>query len=445
MISSGRFVVRTPAFAAALLIGLAVRLVALPLPGAEEAAALRASSIATSAADAAPQSGARERHTGPLAAPPVALYVLGAIGRAHDALASSRSSAGWLDLATKLPGLLAAACLTFLLYRVVRQRTGHESLARWAALACWLNPALILSGDALGYLDPLVQLTAVASLLLVHAGAPAAAGALAAVAGLTGPEGLLVAPALLIALGAVRGSSGVWRGLGGFAAASALLLAPFWHAGALPALWAGWGPPAWLGQGESPDAPTIWWLGAWIVAILPIVGSRGVAGALQLPARQPSMLERLRSLHVPQPRLLAATAAALLSLRACWQARHTLSLALQAAVAAFTVQAVYVIAGGARAHHQVLALPLLALAAGLRPQLRGYYYALTAISVLTLNVFHGIGLGAAWRLPRAVTWVDATVWLALANVIVLLWFAGQVEDDAAADRLAHYSTYEIRK
>ena len=47
---------------------------------------------------------------------------------------------------------------------------------RWAALAYWLNPATILNGEVLGYLDPLMMLPGIAALVLLHVGAAESAG-----------------------------------------------------------------------------------------------------------------------------------------------------------------------------------------------------------------------------------------------------------------------------
>jgi len=347
--------VRTSAFAAALLLGLAIRLAALPLPGTETVETLKIWSVAGSGdvstvygSEGVPAPVVRwQGHAARVDGLPAALYELGLVGRLYRAYDPSFQDGRWLGLLIKLPGLLAGAILTLLLYSVVRQRTGREALARWAALACWLNPALVLDGDALGSLDPLVHLPAMAALLLVHVEAPFAAGLMAAVAVLTDAQGLLVLPALVVALVALRGSGGVLRAIAGMAIAAGVLLLPFMNGGALRAMWVACGLPAWLEQSESIDAANLWLLGGWALGVLPFLKGEGIAALLRSPVRRPSVLDRIRHLRVPHPRLLSAAAAAVFIVRACWQTRESRSVALHAMVAAFTVQSYFLLTAGA--------------------------------------------------------------------------------------------------
>ena len=81
-----------------------------------------------------------------------------------------------------------------LLWWTVLRLTGDRGRADWVALVYWANPATILNGEVLGYLDPLMMLPAIASLVLLHFRAPEWAGASLAIAMLTKPQALLVAP-----------------------------------------------------------------------------------------------------------------------------------------------------------------------------------------------------------------------------------------------------------
>ena len=82
----------------------------------------------------------------------------------HDPLLFCLGMGG---VAQPLPRLLAALGFSLrpvpFLFRVRRPsrvlrelpalRTGQRESAQWAALACWLNPALVLDGEGVGFLD----------------------------------------------------------------------------------------------------------------------------------------------------------------------------------------------------------------------------------------------------------------------------------------------------
>jgi hypothetical protein len=447
--------VRTPAFVLALLIGTALRFAALPLPGAEGVASRKIWAYAASdqvtimygVGGSPPARGVA--HWGTRAAtvdgPPAALYELGLVGRVYRVFDPEFRDTPLLLVLLKVPGLLSAAALTGLIYMVVLRRTGRKELAQWSALACWLNPALILSADALGHWDPLMLLPAVAALMLVHAEAPAAAGAMTAVAALTEPQGVLILPAVLVAAWALTGPGGLARAALGITAAALLLLLPFAMAGALPNMWFALSAFQLERDVLSANAANVWWIAGWAIGLHPLLSKGGLAAALKVQVPHTLTIARFRELGLPDPRPWAAGAAALVCGRACWQVRSSRSLALHAALGAFTVQAFFVLMIGVHEHHQMLAVPLLALAAGLRRAFRPLFYTVTVIVALNLNLFHGISQGYGWAIPRALTWIDATVLLSLANVITLVTFAGLLADEALSERSAHYTPYEERR
>ena len=102
-----------------------------------------------------------------------------------------------------------------------------------------------------------------------------------------------------------------------------------------------------------------------------------------------------------------------------------------AAVGAFTVHAFFVLAPGMHEHHQLFEVPLLALAAALRPRFRPLFFAVSAMVALNINCFYGAGLGMGWAVPRAITIVDLTVVLAFINIGLLVWFGRRLRDEAA--------------
>jgi Gpi18-like mannosyltransferase len=131
--------------------------------------------------------------------PPVALYELAAAGRVYRAIDPDFADSPWLTVLVKAPGLLAE-CLFVCALLVVGPRLLGQQPAQWMALALWLNPAVILNGAALGYLDTQMALPAAAALIALIIGRPVWAGVFIAVAVFTKPQALFVGPALLLAL-----------------------------------------------------------------------------------------------------------------------------------------------------------------------------------------------------------------------------------------------------
>jgi Gpi18-like mannosyltransferase len=131
--------------------------------------------------------------------------------------------------------------LTALLWWTVRRHSGSTAAAHWVALAYWANPATILNGEVLGYLDPLMMLPAMGMLVLLHEGSPAFAGAAFATALLTKPQAILLAPILVLAAWGLGAYRGVARAAAGGAATTALVVLPFALAGALPNIWLAFG------------------------------------------------------------------------------------------------------------------------------------------------------------------------------------------------------------
>jgi len=81
---------------------------------------------------------------------------------------------------------------------------------------------------------------------------------------------------------------------------------------------------------------------------------------------------------------------------------------------------------GMHESHQLFEIPLLVLAAALRPGLRPLLVAVSAIVTLNINFYYGISLGWGWAIPRQITGIDVSVVLAFLNVATLAWFATQL-------------------
>jgi hypothetical protein len=122
----------------------------------------------------------------------------------------------------------------------------------------------------------------------------------------------------------------------------------------------------------------------------------------------------------------------LATLWSLWRIRRASDLALHALGAAFVVHAFFVLSVGVHEHHMMLAVPLMALAAGIRPSLKPLFWSISLIVALNMNLFYGIGMGVGWSLPRGLLLVDLSVLLSIANIAALVWH-GRVLVREAAD------------
>ncbi len=243
-----------------------------------------------------------------------------------------------LTAAVKIPGFLFGIALTLFLSWTVWRLTGDRARADWVALAYWANPATVLNGEVLGYLDPLMMLPAIASLVLLHLRAPEWAGASLAIAMLTKPQALLVAP--ILALGAWR--TGGMRALvaaaaGGVVTAGVIFL-PYALIGALPNVWLAFGSFYARRDILSGYAANIWWivnyvLRAWYqIPQLGWVGRVSRAGAANpggqhVPGArvsEPAAARRRRSCCSRAPGACGGSGAAAIS-RSMRSARHSSS------------------------------------------------------------------------------------------------------------------------
>ncbi len=215
----------------------AIRLAALPLRGTEDVLTWKIWMIAASKNVATvygvggqpPVRGELHwlHHTTTVDYPPFALYELGAAGVVYRLFDPELADRPAITAAVKIPGLFFGIALTALLWWTVRRFTGEERQGRWVAVAYWVNPATVMNAEVLGYLDPLMMLPAIASLVLVHLGAPAWAGASLAVAMLTKPQALLVLPILMLAAWRTCGGRGAIEAAVGGAVTASLIFLPY--------------------------------------------------------------------------------------------------------------------------------------------------------------------------------------------------------------------------
>jgi len=348
--------------------------------------------------------------------PPLALYELAAAGAAYRVFDPSFHNSRLLNVAMKVPPLLAEIGLVLLIWEVVRRRYG-DAAARWACAAFWINPAMILAGPILGYLDPLMALPAVGSIVAAAAGSSAAAGALLAAACLTKAQAVFIAPVVVLASWKAGRARSVAAAASGAAIVSALAMMPFVAAGAWRNMVQGVGS---LLRHDmlSADAANVWWVVTYVMRAAYAVHDLGVWGAWTMTVRILG-ISRIVELGYPNPRPLATVAVVAASLWALWRVRHERGLAALLASAAFIVHAYFVLGVQVHENHLYLAVPLLGIAAAVERPLRPVFFGVSA--VLALNLFLFFGLGRDFPLPpRNLTIVDTTVLVAVANCALLV-------------------------
>jgi hypothetical protein len=429
-------------FGAALLAGIIVRVAALPLPGTHDTVpwkvwSYNASREGVSRLYGVGGSPPERRVLSYLGAeatadyPPLTLYELGLVGRAYRLVMHGQfPNTTALHVALKLPALVADVGFALLLYFVVRRRIG-ETAARWATIAYWLNPGVVLDGAMLAYLDPQFVLPIGASLVAASGGWPATAGALAAVAVLTKPQAALLGPAVAVAVwnGAEDGARALAAAAGGALLVAALAAGPIVAAGGGPNLLQAMGR---FGAHDmlSGNACNLWWIVGYAVRVQHTIQDYGVWGAL---SRQTQILQISRFMEVgyPNPRPIGEALVLTVMAWAVWTARHSDDLWLTAALGAFLVHAYATLSVQVHENHLFAALPVLAMAAAGRPRLRPVLIVVSAIFALNLNMFYGISEDVGYAVPRSLTPVDLSVVVSAVNCAALVWHGAVFRREAS--------------
>lgn len=430
-------------FLAALVLGAALRVAALPLPGTEDVAVWRHWSYHASLDVARMYGVGGDPPTRALLKfgknytvtdyPPVALYELGIAGLVYRAIYPGYPDDWRLTAAVKMPGFVAGACLTLLLYAAAQRLTGRRDIARLVALAWWLNPASIFNAETLGYLDALLMLPAVATLWLIHQRRFWWAGAVIALAVFTKPQAALMGPVTLFALARLGG----WRALAQATAAgvvaTAAIFLPFALVGSLPNVIVALSSFA-RTDILSGNAANVWWIVNWLERAWHRVPPLGFPQSYLVPVARVMALSTFIELGWPNPRPFASAAVLTIVGWAVWRMRRTSELALHAALAAFTVLTYFTLAIGVHENHIILALPFLLLASIQRAEFRPLFVGLSLTAALNMNVFYGLGRGVGWALPRTATIVDTSVLLSFANLAALVWFGRLIARSTASAR-----------
>ena len=431
---------RRGAFAAALIFGLLVRLTALPLPGTEDVTTWKIWAFGASrhvthmygVGGTPPVRGVV--NWGSLETtvdyPPAALYVLALVGLAYRQMDPAFADRPALTAAVKIPGLLCGIGLTLLLAWTTRRITGSARAGRWAALAYWLNPATVINGEVLGYLDPLMILPGVGAFVLLHLGAAESAGLALSTAILMKPQGILLVPAFALAAWHTGGARAMLRAAAAGILATVALMLPFAAIGALPNMWLAFGSFYARRNILSGYAANVWWIANYALRAYYQIPRLGFPHAFFVEVRRIMAVTTFQEVGLPNPRPFASAAVAATAGWGLWRLRHSSDLAAHLLAAAFVVHAFFVLGVGVHEHHMMLAVPLLALAAALRRSLRPVFYVVSAIVALNMNLFYGIGMGIGYSIPRLLLGLDLTVILSVANIAALIWHARIVSREA---------------
>ena len=360
--------------------------------------------------------------------PPGALYGLAIVGRVYRAIDPAFNGSVALTVLIKLSILLADVLLCGGLWSLMRRYS--PAAGRCAVLFYWLNPAAILDGAVLGYLDPWFGSLVITSLAATDGAAFASGGVALALAVMTKLQAIFALPVFALMLwhraghGWLRAarSAGVAAGV-----TMAVLLAPFAWIGALANVRQGVG-SLFRHDMLSGEAANVWWIVTWLLRASYAAADAGAwaAWTMRLPILG---ISRVTALGYPNPRPIAAVAAGAVILWAFWKAREASPLIVLAA-GALAVHAHFVLQVQVHENHLYLAIPLMAAAAAVLPRLRGPFYFVSCVWFLNLYLFYGFGRG--FQLPsRAFTIVDATVVLSFVNLGALVWHARRFSEEAA--------------
>ena len=424
-------------FRLALFFGAALRLAALPLPGTHDTAVWKIWSYgaATQGVGRAygvggnpPERGVFSLHGAEATVdyPPLAVAELAVVGHVFRAINhGTYPDDRRLIVAVKIPALTADAGLLALIYFAVRRFKG-EAAARTAAVMYWLNPAVVLAGAALGYLDTLFVLPALGAIVAAYTGMPIIAGASAAAALLTKPQAVVLLPAMAWAMWRAESRDGRQTRrllVAGTTAVitTVVIVAPVLAAGALPNLL---NAMSRLGAHDmlSANGCNVWWIVGYLLRVRHSFADMGLWTAVTAPARILA-ISRVMDLGYPNPRTIGTLMVLSVAIWAIWTARVRRDLWIASALAALLAHDYATLSAQVHENHLFAAVPLLVVAAAGRPGFRPVLFAVSAIFALNLNLFYGISEDVGYAIPRSLTIIDMTIWLAAVNCAALVWHA----------------------
>ncbi|MBP8274559.1 MAG: hypothetical protein KAY59_09015 [Acidobacteria bacterium] len=413
-----------------LLAGLALRAVTLPLRGTGDVKIWKTWAYAASAdltgaygvggSPAVPLEHDWHGFLAPVDYPPLSLIQLGAVGRVYRQFVPSFADSPILTTLVKFPSFAWEVLFVGVVLTWGRRRFGEHAATR-IALAWWLNPAVILNGAVLGYLDFAMAVPAVLALCAAWAGASRLSVVLLLVALMTKAQAVFVAPACAIALWrwAPRDGRSIARAVVAATATVAAVVGPFVARGAAPNLLMALRSLA-THDMLSGYAANVWWIVGWAFGLGDAARQSGWWYALTELADVQAISYAVE-LGFPNPRLVGAGLVAAAFLWAAWSWRRLSTLSAAAALAAWCVHTYFVFAAQVHENHIALALPFITVAAALDARMRGIFVAVSAIAALNLVLFFGTPVLQPLGITRGITVIDATIWLSVANIAVWVW------------------------
>lgn len=213
---------RDPWLVAILMLGLAIRLPALPVVGYAPDIAFWKSWLSFATVNGIGNVYALQ--VPGQTYPPVFLYILWGLGNLYRLLWPDTGDSAWLTAFVKLPAVAADIVAAGLIAGYARRRGAS---ARAAATMLALNPVLIWLSSYWGQVDILHGGLAAAAWGTALAGNPILSGSLLAIGVLVKPQGILVLPAGAALLARRTGGRGLGRAALSGGVLAAFVLAPF--------------------------------------------------------------------------------------------------------------------------------------------------------------------------------------------------------------------------
>jgi hypothetical protein len=356
--------------------------------------------------------------------PPIAMAELAIAGRLYEWWDPLFRDSSALNAAVKLPGLAAEAVLIGLVLTWGRRRFGADAAA-WTTLVLALNPALVLAGPVLGYIDAQMAVPAVLALAAADAGAGWVAGVFAAIAVFTKPQVIFLCPVIgAILLPGRRGWRPALEAALSSSLVSAIVLLPYVARGAWANIVQALGRLA-THDMLSANATNFWWIVTWMLRVLDVSGEWGWWRAISQEVRILA-ITRATALGYPNARVVGMVLVTAACGWAAWRARRA-SFAGAMALAGWSAYAYALFAAQVHENHLYLAVPFFTVAAGLDRRYRAVLWWVSGIFALNLLLFYGLGRGLPNPLERGWTGIDASVLLAFVSLGVFGWTTGKLK------------------
>jgi hypothetical protein len=371
----------------------------------------------------------------PVVYPPLALDELAIVGRIYMAINGGQFDDN-VSLTRTIKGTIALldAALAVLIFLVVH-RAGRSDRAWWAAMMYWANPAVLMT-TTLGYIDVFLAIPAVGAVVAASYGRVWVAGALFTAAVATKPQGLFVGPVVALALWNTGSDEGGMKRLrdGVFASAlsAVIIAAPVVAVGRTYQMLRS---IAVLAGHDmlSALAFNLWWIVSYL-----FMAAAASAGGLRMAVTARAEIVRhtyAMARGFPHPRvvaLLLLVPAVLWALKTAWHARD---LGLHTALAAFIVMAYFTLSVQVHENHFFLVVPLLAIAASLRPAFAPVFAALSVAFALNLYLPFGVRGNGPPDFVYATIPIDIGVVIATVICALFVWFGAILSRECRAGTL----------